>query len=229
MTPPPTPGTVHVRQFDLDGEKARPELLSADEHARADRFHFERDARRWQAGRSLLRCTLGNYLQADPATLELRTGAFGKPFLPNSFLRFNASHSGPLLLLAFAWDQEVGVDVERLRSDFVPEELAAQVCSPREQAALGAVPLGERHAAFLSLWTAKEASAKALGSGLSFPLTQLTLSPMPGMDCYAVVDDTQTDALAGISVRRLPPLPGYAASLAAEGAVTGISCFGWGA
>lgn len=225
MTALPTPGTVHVWRFDLDQE-APPSNLAADEHARAARFHFERDADRWRAGRSLLRQMLGDYLHADPEALSFETGPFGKPFLPDSLLRFSVSHSGALLLLAFSWDQEVGVDVERLRDDFVPEELAAQVCSPREQAALREVPAGSRHAAFLSLWTAKEAYVKALGSGLSFPLPQLTLSPISGTDRYAVLGGTRTGAQAGISVCRLPAMPGCAASLAAEGAVTDISGFG---
>lgn len=222
----PTPGTVHVWQLDLDAE-AQSELLSAGEHARAARFHFERDARRWRAGRSLLRRTLGGYLGIPPETLEFETGPFGKPFVPNSRLRFNASHSGAMLLLAFAWDQEVGIDVERLRDHFVPEELADHVFSPREQDALRAAPPEKRHAAFLSLWTAKEAYVKALGSGLSFPLTRLTLSAIAGSDYYTAEDSAQADALSGISVRRLPPIPEHAASLAAEGAVTELLLFGF--
>lgn len=222
----PAPGTVHVWKFDLDGE-APPDILAADEQARAARFHFERDARRWRTGRSLLRRTLGGYLGTAPETLEFEAGPFGKPSLSNSRLRFNASHSGAVLLLAFAWDQEVGVDVECLRDDFVPEELAVLVFSPREQEALFAVLPEERHAAFLAQWTAKEAYAKALGTGLSFPLTQLTLLPIDGTDCYAAEDSAQADALAGISVRRLPPLPGCAASLAAEGAVADVLLFGF--
>ncbi len=224
MIPPPVPGAVHVWQFDLDAE-APPGFLAADEHDRAARFHFERDARRWRTGRSLLRRTLGAYLHADPAALELQTGPFGKPFLLHCRLRFNASHSGPVLLLAFAWDQEVGIDAERLRDDFVPEELAVQVFSPREQEALCAVPPGERRAAFLSLWTAKEAYVKALGTGLSFPLTQLTLSPMAGSDCYAAEDSAQADAPAGIFVRRLSFLPDHAVSLASESAAVDIQHF----
>ena len=226
MTPPPMPGTVHVWRFDLDAE-APPDILAADELARAARFHFERDARRWRTGRSLLRRTLGGYLSIPPETLEFETGPFGKPFLKNNRLCFNASHSSAVLLLAFGWDQDVGVDVECLRDDFVPEDLAAQVFSPREQAALSAVSPGERHAAFLSQWTAKEAFVKALGTGLSFPLTQLTLLPIAGSDCYAVQDAAQADALDAVSVCRLPPLPGCAASVAAEGAVADILCFGF--
>lgn len=224
MTPLPTPGTVHVWRFDLDAE-APPDFLAADEHARADRFHFERDARRWRAGRSLLRQMLGDYLRTDPAALELQAGPFGKPCLPNSRLRFSVSHSDAVLLLAFAWDQEVGIDVERLRDDFVPEKLAAQVFSPCEHAALSAVPPGKRHAAFLSQWTAKEAYVKALGLGLSFPLTQLTLVPIAETDCYAAEDTAQAGAPADISVYRLPLLPGYAASLAALGPLNAIQTF----
>lgn len=221
MTPPPR-GTVYVWQFDLDRE-VRPHVLDAGERARAARFYFECDARRWRAGRSLLRRTLGGYLDVPPETLSFETGPFGKPCLPQSRLRFNVSHSGALLLLAFSWDQEVGVDVERLRSDFVPEELAAQVFSPCEQEALRELPAGSRHAAFLSQWTAKEAYVKALGSGLSFPLPRLTLAPISGADGYSAVDDARTGAPARVSVCRLPVKPGYTASLAAEGTVETVT------
>ncbi len=217
-------GMVHVWWFDLD-QNVQLDLLSADERARAARFHFERDARRWQAGRSLLRQTLGGYLDIPPKTLSFETGPFGKPHLNNSRLRFNISHSGALLLLAFAWDQEVGVDVEHLRCDFAPEELAVQVFSVQEQEALCRAAPAERHAAFLSLWTAKEAYVKALGSGLSFLLPQLTLSPISGTDRYAAVDNTQAGARAGISVCRLPALPGCAASLAVAGTAADIQHF----
>ena len=227
MNVPPTPGTVHVWRFDLDREQVQPDVLAADEHARAARFHFKRDGRRWRTGRSLLRRTLGGYLGVHPSALEFGTGPFGKPFLQNSPLRFNASHSGAVLLLAFGWDQEVGVDVEHLRDDFVPEDLAVQVFSSQEQNALRQVPAGSRQAAFLSLWTAKEAYVKALGSGLSYPLTQVMLSPIPGTDRYVAEDSAQADALPGISVRRLPTIPEHAASLAAEGTVTAILLFGF--
>jgi 4'-phosphopantetheinyl transferase len=158
-------------------------------------------------------------LDTPPETLKFETGPFGKPFLPNSRLRFSVSHSGPALLLAFAWDQEVGVDVERLRSDFVPEDLARQVFSAQEQAALGEKALVERHAAFLSHWTAKEAYVKALGRGLSFPLPLLTLSPTAGTDRYGVKCEHLGGIFGTITICRLPALPGCAASLAAEGIV----------
>ena len=162
--------------MDLDGEDGGCDFLSAEEQARAARFHFPEDARRWAVGRHLLRRTLGEVLSADPRALRFETGPLGKPRLAGSPLRFSVSHSDRRLLLALAWEREVGIDIERLRTDFVPEDLAAGVCSPDERDALGRVSPAARPAAFLALWTAKEAYGKALGVGLGFPLAALTLT-----------------------------------------------------
>ena len=206
--------SVHVRHFDLDSESAHLVHLSAAERVRAASFHFERDARRWAVGRSLLRSTLGGLLCADPAALVFESGPFGKPFLPDCPLGFSVSHSGSAFLIALAWNTDVGVDIERLRDDFAPEAIALQVFSFKEQAALEQAPLGERPAAFLAQWTAKEAYVKALGTGLSFPLTRLTLTLNP--DGRYTADDLTADGSspAAVSVCRLDAAPGYTASLA---------------
>jgi 4'-phosphopantetheinyl transferase len=217
----PSAGEIHVRRFDLDKEwdmgNARWECLSEDEKARAGRFHFARDANRWAAGRSLLRGSLGAYLGLPAESLQFETGPWGKLALRDCPLRFNVSHSGACLLLAFAWQQEVGIDAEQIRSDFVPEELALQVFSPSEQAWLRDCPAGSGHQAFLTLWTAKEAYVKAAGNGLSFPLTQLTLTLVSGSDQFHVQDLTPADAFPPISVGRLSVGPDYCAAFALAG------------
>ena len=221
----PAPGEIHVRRFDLDRENAQLGFLSQGELVRAARFHLEREARRWASGRSLLRRALGAYLGASPESLRFETGLWGKLGLPNCPLRFNVSHSGPVLLLAFAWRQEVGIDIERVRSDFAPEELAAQVFSEAEQVWLDDCPPARRHSAFLTLWTAKEAYVKAGGKGLSFPLTQLTLMPISESDRFYVQDLTTDGSRPNISICRLAFGPDLCAALAAEGALTRISYF----
>ena len=210
----PSAAGIHVKHFDLDREDASLDCLSVDETARAAHFHFERDARRWAVGRSLLRSTLAEFLGKNPSALSFETGPFGKPHLPDCLLRFSVSHSGSALLIVLAWNKEVGVDIECLRGDFVPEELAAQVFSPKEQAAIERVPIQERHAAFLRQWTAKEAYVKSLGTGLSFPLSRLTLTPNAETDVYEAKDLTDAGTQAAISVCRLDCPPGFAASLA---------------
>ena len=206
--------SVQVRYFDLDSESACSAHLSAAERVRAASFHFERDARRWAVGRSLLRSTLAETLCADPAALVFESGPFGKPFLPDCPLGFSVSHSGSALLIALAWDTDVGVDIERLRDDFAPEAIAPQVFSFQEQAALKQAPRGERPAAFLAQWTAKEAYVKALGTGLSFPLPRLTLTLNPETGRYTADDLTADGGTQTVSVCRLETALGYTASLA---------------
>ena len=211
----PGAGDVHVWRIFLDKE-ILPFLLTADEQARADRFHLERDARRWAACRSRLRRILGAYLGTSPQALEFETNSWGKPGLKDCPLRFNVSHSGGVALLAFAWQQEVGVDIEQRRGDFAPEELAAEVFSAAEQVVLCDCPPKERHELFLTLWTAKEASVKALGEGLSFPLPALTLTPILQAGHFDV---------QGLSVCRLEAGPDHLAALALSGSLAFVQYF----
>ena len=115
-----TPGEIHVWQASvsvppvtlsfLDG------LLSSDEHARAHRFRFQRDRNSYVVSHGLLRQLLAAYTGDQAARILFVYGAQGKPAMANSgnaVVRFNISHSGDAVLLGFALDREIGVDVER--------------------------------------------------------------------------------------------------------------------
>src|SRR5512140_2338268 len=80
------------------------ELLSADEHTRADRFRNDFDQHRYMVARGLLRMLLAGYLSRDPRQLKFNYTAEGKPFLdePSLDIRFSVSHSDGLALFAFA-------------------------------------------------------------------------------------------------------------------------------
>ena len=224
------PALIHVWRFDLDAETLPDNPFCRTNYPQTNAlvppaFILRAMPVDGRAGRSPA-APDSRQLTSAPirAALEFSAGSFGKPFLPNSL--------PPIQRLALrcggcCWPlpgiRKSGLMSSACGADFVPEELAGQVCSPREQAALCRVPPAERHAAFLSHWTAKEAYVKALGTGLSFPLHQVTLSPMAGTDCYTAEDAAQAGAVTGISVRRLPRIPGFAASLAAAGAITLIS------
>ncbi len=213
---------VHIWRWDLDREKACPALLSGNELARMERFHFAPDARRWAACRTLLRVTLGRCLDLAPESLKFTLGPWGKPGLRGCPLRFNVSHSGGAALLAVAWRREVGVDIEEVSRALSPEELAPQVLSSREQAWLRDQEPEQRGAAFLTLWTAKEAYVKATGQGLSFPLTRLTLLPKVESDQF---EASQTVSLCPIFVCRLEAGPDHLAAVALEGASPDVRCF----
>jgi len=121
---------------------------------------------------------LGRLLSAYAGTdrpLAIVRGTHGKPTAPDAGgIEFNLSHSGRHVLIAFARDQALGVDVEavdgRHRSIMA---IAQRFFAPEEAAALDRLDEAERRLAFLRLWTCKEAVLKALGSGLHFGLDRL--------------------------------------------------------
>ncbi len=102
--------------------------------------------------------------------LLIGTGEHGKPFLIGGRYCFNLSDSGELLLCALS-DREIGADIQELtsfneavvRRFFAPDE-AESVCSA-----------ADRDDAFTALWTKKESWCKALGAGLSLPLSSFSV------------------------------------------------------
>ena len=179
---------IHVWHAWLDREvEALQQLestLSPDEIARANRFHFAKDKNHYIAGRGLLRALLGRYLGEAPASLEFSYGEHGKPSLAGanvaSGLSFNLSHSGGLAVYAFAKKRNLGIDVERIKPDFVSEDIARRYFSTREVNDLLSVPPERRPEAFFHCWTRKEAYLKARGTGLQIPLNSFSVSLLPG-------------------------------------------------
>ena len=155
-------------------------LLSADESARASRFHFALDRQCFVASRALLRTILGGYLAAEPKELSFSYSSKEKPSLGPAYaasgLRFNVSHSGGIALFAFARQRDVGVDIEQIRRDVEVEAIARRFFSAYEQAQLAAMPAEKKVDAFFRCWTRKEAYIKATGDGLSLPLSQFDVS-----------------------------------------------------
>jgi 4'-phosphopantetheinyl transferase len=154
-------------------------LLSPEELQRAARFRFDRDRNVFIRARGWLRALAGAYTGSRPAEIAFRYSERGKPELAAgaaSNLRFNVSHSGEVVLLAFALGRRLGVDVEKIRKDFAITEIAERFFSPVERAGLRALPSGLQHQAFFRCWTRKEAYIKATGDGLSLPLDQFDVS-----------------------------------------------------
>jgi 4'-phosphopantetheinyl transferase len=68
------------------------------------------------------------------------------------------------------------VDIERLDRPTVDPRVIRRYCSEPEQAALVALADAPRHERFLQLWTLKEAYVKALGTGLTLPLSRISFA-----------------------------------------------------
>ena len=196
-------------------------ILSADERARAERFHFQRDRQYFTAARAVLRTILASYAASDPKELVFRYSDTGKPSLSlghaQSDIEFNVSHSGDIALLAFARHRELGVDVEKVCEDFEHETIARRFFSEQEQRQLAALAPEERYAGFFRCWTRKEAYIKAQGIGLSLPLHQFDVSLKPGDANALLATRPDLSEAARWSLREVPAGDGYVAALCVRG------------
>lgn len=146
------------------------------EHARG--LYFEADRNEYRRAHAALRQMLGAELGAAPGSLRFSQGPHGKPSLVDAELQFSLSHSHGVALVALA-PGAVGVDAERVRAERVVDDVE-RLYSPRERAALAALPAEHRSAAFFRAWVRKEAVLKARGSGLTAPLRDFEVTLAPG-------------------------------------------------
>jgi phosphopantetheine--protein transferase-like protein len=125
---------------------------------------------------SLLRLLVSNVLTVEPASLELATGAHGKPYLANAkqSLHFNLSHCPTHVLVAISNRHEIGADIETI-GEYKPR-VAHRILPPDEFIALDRLAGDERARAFYRVWVIKEACVKATGTGLSTPLRDIEVS-----------------------------------------------------
>ncbi len=133
----------------------------------------------------------------------------GKPEMAGEpCLYFNVTHCENLALLAVSAGSPVGIDLERLRTDFAPEPLAVRFFAPAEQEALQQAPPQDKHRVYWAIWTAKEAYLKALGAGLNTPLNSFAVFPDTGQVWLP------GPVLAPVRLLPLAPAPNFVAAVA---------------
>ncbi len=84
--------------------------------------------------------------------LEFANTKSGRPHLGDGPLRFSVARSGGVVLFGFARGTEVGVDVERIRTNADVYDIAARFFAVDERAALAALSERERLEATFRCW-----------------------------------------------------------------------------
>jgi 4'-phosphopantetheinyl transferase len=167
--------TIHVWGFSLDGSpsfvKQCRSWLSEDECGRAARFIRQQDHVRFVLAHGGLRVVLARYLGIGPDVVEMYRSEVGKPSLTRESLgqpavTFNMSHAHGRALIAVSKGQEIGVDLERIRSDVEVAKLSERFFAPSEHATIMQSTQEQRAVRFFRYWVAKEAVLKAQGVGL---------------------------------------------------------------
>ena len=226
---------VHVFCACLDQPASRlqelAQTLSESERIRAERFHFEKDRKRFIIARGLLRTILGCYLDIEPSRVQFCYGSYGKPALAEtsgpSALRFNLSHSHFLALYAVTNQREIGVDIEHLRPMREAEQIAKRFFSARENAVFRELPPSQKDEAFFNCWTRKEAYLKAIGSGLAEPLEQIEVTLAPGEPARLLSIPGATHTAERWFLQHLMPASSYVGALAVEGHNWHLECWHW--
>ncbi|MDH4079616.1 MAG: hypothetical protein OEU68_07365, partial [Nitrospira sp.] len=123
---PIEPSAVHLWGIELDGPPQCLERcagwLDEVEQQRAARFVRKDLQRQYKLAHGGLRAVLSTYLGVAPNHVAIDRTATGKPFLTRDrqdqpTITFNLSHAHGRALIAVSNGQEVGVDLESVRSE----------------------------------------------------------------------------------------------------------------
>ncbi|ASS75458.1 hypothetical protein CIG75_11040 [Tumebacillus algifaecis] len=134
--------------------------------------------RRWEDRQSgllaakLARKMLSDHLGVAASELQIGRSDLGRPYVQGLTQwqgDFNVSHSGDWIFGGITTQGVLGVDVEGLRE--IEMDVSKHCYCPEERDELYSLHGTEQNAFFYVLWTLKEAYIKAIGTGLSTPLT----------------------------------------------------------
>ncbi|HSF57759.1 MAG TPA: 4'-phosphopantetheinyl transferase superfamily protein, partial [Candidatus Binatia bacterium] len=117
----------------------------------------------------------------------------------------------------------IGVDIEYVKNDFEWTEIVERFFSPREIQMINAVPKNLQHRAFFTCWTRKEAYVKATGMGLSLPLKEFDVSPVPGAATLLLSHKEASEW----SMKEVDVAEAYVATVAVEGHDVRIKYWDW--
>ena len=133
---------------------------------------------------------------------------------------------GEYALMVFGIAIDVGIDIEFLGSQTNAMELADLILSPSEKLYFRNIPEEARAKALLRIWTRKEALTKALGAGLSIPLSSFEDMAPAGEDRRFTAGGKSMTS-SEWSVRDLPAGDHYVAAVAAKSQNIRVRLWNW--
>lgn len=221
-------GEIHVWHLLVDAADAPPQaasclrLLGEDEIHRSVAFRNDEARCEYLVTRGFVRSMLARYLATDAKALRFRKNQHGRPELWTRDgvhpLRFNLSHSAGLIACALAWQRDIGIDVESLRSVFVEEDIARHHFANGEFEDYRRQPTAEtRHVRFLEYWTLKEAYLKARGMGLGVPLDKFSCSWTKPDQVQLTIDPILRDDGTAWQLSLMKLAPNFVSALATRG------------
>lgn len=102
---------------------------------------------------------------------DIKYGAYGKPYLPNSDFHFSLSHSGEYAICVYSYIP-VGADLQKIKEK-IPSH-TKRILSETEHVHLNSLHEEEKKVLFYRLWAKKESLIKWDGRGLRLSLQDLS-------------------------------------------------------
>ena len=167
------PDDIAIRWETYDPARAEAfeALLSAEEQARMATYTLAKRRREFTLGRAVARTLLAERLGHPPADIALAVTEGGCVDVVEADLHLSIAHSGEHAVAAVA-ERIVGIDLERIQPRH--PELPRFILHPDEYAYYEALPLDAIRSSIL-YWTLKEATLKALRTGLRLSPKKLQL------------------------------------------------------
>ena len=196
--------------------------LTERERMRAQRIIDKEKRKRYCGGRLGLRQLLEGYSGVPADKLEFTYGERGKPLLrqivDGKQLEFNYTVSSGYALYAFAWNSEVGVDLEIYPREINHELFAGRILSNTEEAHWRKACKFNPNDTMLCCWTRKEAYGKLVGVGIRYRMNEVDVLASD-RDCWQtnvvglfednVTEKRTSDSVAeGVQIEL--PIPGAA-------------------
>ena len=226
VDPQPHHLRLYRAEIDLWKEKVTsdPILLSREELLRYNRYQVQEKKDQFLVTTSLTRIILSSILGISPQKIPISYTSSGKPLLRDHEVNFNLSHSGNQYLLLVAEKATCGVDIQQVYTIHPDDRFIQNAFHKREIAYLNTHEGKNDYLNCLfSLWTAKEAYLKAVGSGIDGYPQWLGMLPDPlspeEFNFIAGVEKSESEIW---TVRSLKAPDGYEAAFAYHGHITSM-------
>jgi len=155
--------------------------LSEKEIQRSKRFLKKTDERVYVLSHALLNREISARLNTDFEKLKINYFESRKPYIKDSSIDFNLSHSSDCFAFALGCKKNivVGVDIENIKENLEFESIVKHYFHENEIKFVlnGSVNHRMQLQRFYEIWTRKEAFFKMLGLGLSEKFPETDLSP----------------------------------------------------
>ena len=197
-------------------------LLTKHEIQRHSRLKIDEKKDQFLKSRGLLRLVLSSYLGLSPGLIQFETNPAGKPYLMDSDLSFNLSHSGDLFIYGFCLKAQIGVDIQEIYSISSMESVIKKTISPKEQSYFEGLSTGKSLQAFFNIWTAKESYLKAQGEGFQANPAAISVIPELSGSNFTLEDQSNNEKGSEWTIQSIRVQPGYKAAFAVNKKVSRV-------